>query len=412
MSGYANLMSRLGPPRSCWPDAQRALTVDLQHAEAKEFMTRLSRCTAEDWMSKDPSRQCLETCIDMLDQHGEIRLRIDVRLKQPVRDTEVYTRQADRHVVLHSVVRAKPAAGSDEILSEMATCSLTCGRNVLQNLNKAFTSGFQTLAGLLDSAHRSLDFYTWQLRGISDTEELKDYTCSICLGSADALADLVMLQCSHVFHRSCVVRALQQQGRCPQCRQQASGRTMSSVLLELQEAPEPERRLEQLTPELRKHGSKLHAIAQCLRNIRADDPTAKAIVFVQWQELEDRVAAALQTHQLPAERLPRGRNKGREMSTIMKRFCTAPDCFVLLLSLDNVASGTNLTEASHVFFVHPMNADTLSTAVAYEKQALARVRRVGQMRSEVHVWRFVTRHTVEEHIHDLHQRQQGAAEAA
>ena len=64
------------------------------------------------------------------------------------------------------------------------------------------------------------------------------------------------------------------------------------------------------------------------------------------------------------------------------------------------------------FFVHPMNADTLSAAVAYEKQALARVRRVGQMRSEVHVWRFVTRHTVEEHIHSLHQRHQQAAGGA
>lgn len=48
-----------------------------------------------------------------------------------------------------------------------------------------------------------------------------------------------------------------------------------------------------------------------------------------------------------------------------------------------------------------MNAETLSTAVAYEKQALARVRRVGQERSEVHVWRFVTRETVEEHMHQF-----------
>ena len=48
-----------------------------------------------------------------------------------------------------------------------------------------------------------------------------------------------------------------------------------------------------------------------------------------------------------------------------------------------------------------MNADTLSSAVAYERQALARVRRVGQERAEVHVWRFVTRETVEEHMHQF-----------
>ena len=74
---------------------------------------------------------------------------------------------------------------------------------------------------------------------------------------------------------------------------------------------------------------------------------------------------------------------------------------MLLLSLEHAASGSNLTAANHVIFVHPMNAETLSTAVAYERQALARVRRVGQERPEVHVWRFVTRETVEEHMHQF-----------
>ena len=77
------------------------------------------------------------------------------------------------------------------------------------------------------------------------------------------------------------------------------------------------------------------------------------------------------------------------------------EAFVLLLSLEHAASGSNLTAANHVIFVHPMNADTLSSAVAYERQALARVRRVGQERAEVHFWRFVTRETVEEHMHQL-----------
>ncbi len=39
--------------------------------------------------------------------------------------------------------------------------------------------------------------------------------------------------------------------------------------------------------------------------------------------------------------------------------------------------------ASHVLFVHPMNAASLCAALAYERQALGRVRRVGQRRGEV-----------------------------
>merc|ERR1719199_1570507 len=79
---------------------------------------------------------------------------------------------------------------------------------------------------------------------------------------------------------------------------------------------------------------------------------------------------------------------------------------ILLLSLENSASGTNLTAANHVVFVHPMSAASSERAVSYEAQAIGRCRRWGQEKSEVHCWRFVTRGTIEEtitaeHQHDL-----------
>ena len=46
---------------------------------------------------------------------------------------------------------------------------------------------------------------------------------------------------------------------------------------------------EELSPELRQHGSKLLRVAQRLQKIRQEDPKAKAIVFVQWYELEHKV---------------------------------------------------------------------------------------------------------------------------
>jgi len=99
--------------------------------------------------------------------------------------------------------------------------------------------------------------------------------------------------------------------------------------------------------------------------------------------------------------LPEGANQAAAVLTeFQHNSSSAP---VMLLSLDRCAAGTNMTAANHVLFVHPMNAETVSTAVAFEKQAIARVRRIGQERAEVHVWRFVTRQTVEEHITKLHQ---------
>ena len=83
---------------------------------------------------------------------------------------------------------------------------------------------------------------------------------------------------------------------------------------------------------------------------------------------------------------------------------------MLLLSLSTASSGLNITAASHVIFVHPMNAQNLELATSFEQQAIGRIRRIGQKASTVHVWRFVTRGTVEEHVVKLHGQRQTVPE--
>merc|ERR1711956_82959 len=149
---------------------------------------------------------------------------------------------------------------------------------------------------------------------------------------------------------------------------------------------------------LRAHGSKLNAIVSCLRNIRRNDSTAQAIIFVQWVDLEEKVAKALSAHDLPFA-CPLGK---ASLGDEMRHFQDRRGPWILILALERAASGMQLTAANHVVFVHPMNASSCSVAKDYEQQAIGRVRRIGQSRSSVHVWRFVARDTVEEHINKLH----------
>ena len=150
----------------------------------------------------------------------------------------------------------------------------------------------------------------------------------------------------------------------------------------------------------------------------AEGPKAKALVFVQWADLEAKVCQALKDHGIPflclAGDSRRRLRLGDEDGAVLQRFQEdgRPESpYVLVLSLQRAAAGTNLTSASHVLFVHPMNAETVQTAAAYERQALARVRRISQTRKEVHIWRFVTKQTVEEHIWKLHRQVPENAEA-
>lgn len=158
------------------------------------------------------------------------------------------------------------------------------------------------------------------------------------------------------------------------------------------------------------HGTKLTALVQKLQELRQQDTTAKAILFVQFDDLKLQVAAALREGSIPTAQL---KGSVSQRASIIRDWQENPDSrtFVLLLSLAESASGTNLTAASHIIFLHPMLASTEERAVAQELQAIGRARRHGQLRETLHVWRFVTDGTVEIAITERRQTTLTAHEA-
>mmetsp|Transcript_1390 Transcript_1390/g.3033 ORF Transcript_1390/g.3033 Transcript_1390/m.3033 type:complete len:338 (+) Transcript_1390:827-1840(+) len=154
-------------------------------------------------------------------------------------------------------------------------------------------------------------------------------------------------------------------------------------------------------------GTKLAAVMRKLLQIRAEDPTGKVILFVQFDDLKLKVAAALRAFKLPVLTL-QGTVAQRTNTIYDWQHNPSSSSFVLLLSLAQSASGTNLTAANHVVFLHPMLASSAAQASSFEKQAIGRARRHGQLRETVHVWRFVTLDTVEQQMSQQHQELLGA----
>ena len=68
-----------------------------------------------------------------------------------------------------------------------------------------------------------------------------------------------------------------------------------------------------------------------------------------------------------------------------------------MLSLKNSASGTNLTEATHIFFVEPIDM-MKNERSTIEGQAIGRACRIGQ-KNIVQVIRILCKNTVEEDIY-------------
>jgi SNF2 family DNA or RNA helicase len=149
--------------------------------------------------------------------------------------------------------------------------------------------------------------------------------------------------------------------------------------------------------EYRKHwSSKVCKMLETLEGIHASSPGAKVIVFSQWDSLRGHVSQALCDRNVKHLILD---GSIFDRSRTLEQFRLDPTVSLLLLSLEDSASGTNLTVASHVFLLHPMLAHSQAKAASFEAQAVGRVRRLGQS-EPVHVWRFITAGTVEEELYE------------
>jgi len=153
-----------------------------------------------------------------------------------------------------------------------------------------------------------------------------------------------------------------------------------------------------------KYGSKIESIVKHVQRLHAQDATCKIICFVQWEDLKRKISSALL--EFGVEHLTlQGSVWARRAALTKFQYDPEEDSpNLLLLSLQESASGTNLTAANHVIIVHPMEAATREEAVAFEMQAVGRVRRPGQQR-KIHIWRFVTVDTIEQRITEEHQEE-------
>jgi len=230
----------------------------------------------------------------------------------------------------------------------------------------------------------SMQFFEATLKSLDPAESSVE--CSVCL--EDAAGDsLVLTQCGHLFHELCAQACLRANGLCPQCRNNLGAGSLIKVSGLGSDAT---------AGEIQNYGSKLSSMLARARQLCAEDAECKIIVFVQWEGLLKKVHAALSECGLPCLRIfgtvpqrQRTLQKFRESSAVEHR--------LLLLSLEKSPSGMTLTNANHIFLVHPMVAESPALAAGYERQAIGRVRRPGQEKT-VHVWRFITSDTVEEQL--------------
>ncbi|KAJ3207758.1 hypothetical protein HDU67_007260 [Dinochytrium kinnereticum] len=134
-------------------------------------------------------------------------------------------------------------------------------------------------------------------------------------------------------------------------------------------------------------GTKIDTLLKHLLYLRADDPTCKALIFSQWDQVLNILSAALQFNSIAFVRM----EGGKKSKEAVRRFKEDPDIQVFMLHAKSQSSGLTLVNATHVFLVEPVLNSGL------EVQAVGRVHRIGQTKV-THVHRYAVLDTVEERI--------------
>jgi SNF2 family DNA or RNA helicase len=142
-----------------------------------------------------------------------------------------------------------------------------------------------------------------------------------------------------------------------------------------------------------RYGAKVAAVLGKIRQLLGSGEK-KICVYVQFNALQQKFCTALMEAKISFLVLKGG---PAEITGALKKFTEEDTHNVLVLSLAKKAAGINLTCSSQVLFLHPFLNPDHNRAKAWEAQAIGRVARAGQ-KKQVHVWRFLTRATVEDEL--------------
>ena len=128
----------------------------------------------------------------------------------------------------------------------------------------------------------------------------------------------------------------------------------------------------------------------------------KILIFSQFVKHLDMIAENLTAESLSFLKLT-GKDSEKTRARTIRRFEEEKEIQIFLISMKAGGVGLNLTVADYVFILDPW------WNPAVEEQAISRAHRIGQS-NKVIVYRFITRGTIEEKIHNLQLKKQNMAD--
>ena len=211
-----------------------------------------------------------------------------------------------------------------------------------------------------------------------------DQNCTICFEELDNPS---LTPCGHIYCKECLETCLKYKKTCPMCKTDLTGKEIYLV------DSKKEIVEEETNPLIKKYGSKLGKLISVVRKLVSNEDN-RIIIFSQWDKMLNLIGKSLSENGVENS-FVKGNVWAR--NSAISKFKIGNDNKVIMLSLSNSASGTNLTEATHILFVEPINS-SFEEVRSVESQAIGRACRLGQ-KNKIKVLRILTKDTIEEEIY-------------
>ncbi|BGP05622.1 hypothetical protein JCM10049v2_001428 [Rhodotorula toruloides] len=125
-------------------------------------------------------------------------------------------------------------------------------------------------------------------------------------------------------------------------------------------------------------GYKLETLVTLIQQTPEDD---RVLVFVQFDDLFDKVHEALSVYKIPTTILQGTSVQQSNLLTAFQKKSADGAKVLLLRATDSSSSGANLTIANWAFFVSPLLTDSKAKYKALATQAIGRIHRYGQLKT-------------------------------
>ena len=258
----------------------------------------------------------------------------------------------------------------------------------IQNLDST-VPGYEARKKMLENIISSCQFI---LNCFNSEIKVSDDSCPICRCEFD---DPVVTSCGHNFCYECINEVLNMSSykkECPICRTAISSSQIFKLENQVQENKE------QVDELVYQYGTKLAKLIKLCKQILLDK-SSKIIIFSEWDRLLSMIGTILKNneiHNVFCKGNVHQRNAAisafRKSSKKKKKNSSR----VIMLSTEHAASGTNLTDATHIIFMESHMGE-YGIVKAMEDQAIGRAVRLGQ-ENQVNVFRLIMKNTIEEDI--------------